>query len=634
MVSKGTAVGIGLVLAMVSAGMAAAATVVIPADRVRLATESVLVAGRAKEGKASVAWRVEGSEGVREGSVRVGATREFSFQVPLAPGLNRLSVERRVREVFRDAPGTTAPAGFAPQRQHAGDSSACGSCHDAAGKLRAGGYPGVCLNCHVIESRNPQVVAAPERDLHFKANIAKCGRCHDPHAAGDPKLRKGTAVALCGECHERHKDGVESHAAYDDKGCIACHDPHYSGYAMNLLAPAGEGCKACHDQGTGKGQGKPHALATGAAGCSACHDPHGKGDGLLKAAAASLCGTCHTQVAKAGHGTDLDACTDCHQAHGPLGKGLLRRGLAERCGECHDGVIDGKVVHQPAQTDCGACHNPHRAEDRKLARTGCVGCHDLAKNAELASLHGRVTIPAAGCVACHVPHASAKKGLLAGAAHFPVTQGKCSACHTASAGFKVASPEVHCRRCHSFEADLKAKGARLHDPVAEGECLACHGPHLGQPGGLLKGTQASVCGECHDQGSAGGGKSRHSAVSGCTDCHRPHGGKEAKFLTAKGEALCQECHDDPAAGKATVHAALDEGCLLCHDPHAGYGGAALRKPERDLCLECHDDHATGGKLGLADQACSVCHLPHASDGPDLLRGDRSAASGAPARRPQ
>ncbi len=610
-------------------GPAQALKLVAPLDRVVVQEKTLRVHGTGAEGS-QVRIQVESATQTGEAVARLDKGNLFEVAIPLAPGLNRITVGGESREVFLAGSGK-APPGFSSQRLHGGDLGRCGDCHEPDLGLRKGGYPGVCLTCHVVASANPDQPEGPDRNLHFRANIAKCGRCHEPHASRDAKLLRGSSESLCGECHPKLKGNDETHAAYGEGGCTACHDAHFSGYPSILRGKIATVCQECHDQGAGPGV--RHAPLGKGRACATCHDPHGSADDLLASAPKAQCGACHAEVLRAGHKDELGACAECHDAHGAPGKGLLRADLAERCAECHDGVGSGKTVHGALEKGCQGCHDPHRDGDTARAAAACGTCHDPAKSPEMASLHGGLDLPPATCSGCHPAHASKEDRLVRAALHYPLTQGKCAACHGKGTERTLRpAGAAACRGCHPFEKEMARKGERLHEPVADGDCSACHDPHMSKRSGLLRAAQAETCGECHDLPAPGGGREPHAAAETCSDCHRPHGGGTGAFLAARPDELCAGCHDGPPPG-AERHPALEDGCLTCHAPHGGYASASLREPQKDLCLECHDDPARGPSQAhrSTDRGCATCHEPHASDSPHFLREERSAA--APAARP-
>ena len=602
---------------------AMALEILSPRDGVSVAGDSVILIGSGATGS-RVEWEAVGDTGRKQGAAKALSSGGFGGAVSLLPGRNRLRVGSREVEVFSVQKGAGAPDGFRPLRVHAGDISNCKDCHKVDLAVLGGGYPGVCLNCHVLEAENPKYAGEATDDRHFNSAGVKCGKCHDPHGSADPKLLLGSSQELCGTCHGRREEVAEAHPAYEEGGCMACHAPHFSGYDNQLSRTLPGVCQECHEQGTG---GSAHEPVTDDASCTNCHDVHGANGTMTPVSAPALCTRCHDDVLEGGHGGELEDCLGCHDPHGDGGR--VRATVSGTCTECHDGVADGQTVHPALEEGCDTCHSPHRDDNVARARVGCGECHDLGADQELASLHGRLKLSPGSCSACHPAHAARGDKLLLGKPHFPLSQGKCTACHTAGGGDFADVPADRCRTCHSSERDLTAAGATLHDPVAEGECATCHRPHLGSAG-LLRNEQRDICGECHDVLEVGPGQMRHTATESCTDCHGPHGGNAEHFLVATGDALCLECHDDPAEAGGEVHPALEEGCQSCHSPHAGFAPGALVNPQPGLCLECHDDPTGSGPhgAGSGEQGCTACHDPHSSRNRALLRSDDCASCGA------
>ena len=611
---------IGLV-GLISAGRpvaAASARVLVPWDRTVVVDDTLLILGTAPRGS-RIPWSAESPSGRVEDHVRADWGDVFEIFLILDPGLNVIRVGDETLRVFYDDGSAPVPRGFRTVRAHAGDVSRCSDCHDPLSmELQEGGYPGVCLVCHVVVSSNPDNPNGPEGDPHFQKAVARCGRCHRPHASDDPKLLREDRVAVCTRCHAGRDLEKGRHVRGQEGGCAVCHDPHYSGYPKLLLEGLPGLCGRCHDEGMAPG--RPHAPVRSGDACSTCHDPHGSGGGLLRAGPTELCSRCHPGAVKEGHGASLGACTACHDPHG--GADLLKGEAETMCRRCHGDVGRGRTVHTALEEGCQTCHDPHRDGDRKAARASCASCHDTAQG-ELAGLHGYLALPPGACTACHPPHSSEGPRLLTGKLHPPVAQGKCTVCHGGGTdrSLKVIEAARRCRMCHAFERGLSDRGERVHDPVAEGRCTACHDPHLSTQPKLLRADQPGVCGRCHAEAVVTGEKERHPPARRCTACHGAHGGPLPAFLKAGAPALCLECHDDPRKGPGELHPALEEGCLVCHDPHAGtLPGYMAGSPPGGPCLECHDVLSDVARLHPAlERGCSACHEPHRSERVLFLR---------------
>ncbi len=595
--------------------------VLVPRDKAVVREGNLTVLGTAPRGT-EVRWSVQKKSGREEGQIKADWGDLFEVFVLLEPGVNRVRIDDRTVEVFYAIGKEPIPQGFAAQRVHSGDISRCDDCHDPLNmRLREGGYPGVCLACHVVVSGNPANTRPAREDAHFRTAIANCGSCHEAHVSGNPKLLRAEATPLCGTCHSGQTTGKDSHPAFEEGGCAACHDAHYSGYAKDLHEPLPGLCHRCHDNGKTAGKAKPHPPMVQKGACRQCHEPHGTAPDLPRGTPAASCGSCHGEVLKHGHQGELADCSRCHDPHRPLGTGLLKKDVDGACAECHDGIAEGKTVHAALEEGCGSCHDPHSDENRKRAAKSCSECHDLAGEQELASLHGSLNIPAEACVSCHRPHASAREKLLKGKPHEPLVKRQCAACHGAGVerSVKVDDAVGRCRICH--KVDWKDAG-RPHDPVSKGRCTACHDPHLSDQRAFLRKPEADLCRSCHKVAAAAGGRRLHEPAGACTDCHAAHGGRGKNFLAAQPPGLCLDCHDDPRASLGDgLHPALEDGCLVCHDPHAGFPPGLMKGASGyAACQECHEvpDLSKGRTLHTPVAACSECHRPHGGSGPKYL----------------
>lgn len=242
--------------------------------------------------------------------------------------------------------------------------------------------------------------------------------------------------------------------------------------------------------------------------------------------------------------------------------------------------------------------------------------------------------------------------------HYPA-EDACDNCHTAKGnehpqdgvpGFELAEPLPGlCFLCH--EEYLKSS---LHAPVEMGECLMCHSAHGSEnPDLLLKSTEVSLCGECHDLSMANK-KFKHQALEAgtCSSCHNPHESGYASLLKNQKQALCLDCHEKlrNEASLPWQHYPFEDDCGSCHEAHSSelhtllkmsfpagiYAGGQSENFE--LCFSCHDRalmeeeetststafrdgkknlhflHLNGGKA----RSCKLCHNIHGSSNKFLL----------------
>jgi predicted CXXCH cytochrome family protein len=299
-------------------------------------------------------------------------------------------------------------------------------------------------------------------------------------------------------------------------------------------------------------------------------------------------------------------CAACHEPHQSEKPGLLKDKTVTLCGNCHTALakrIAAGSPHPPvAMGMCLTCHAPHgSASEGMLKREGaamCATCHSL-KKPELVAKHTGIDLPNVSCVSCHDPHVQAKgrKGLMLPFPHLPFVQGQCQSCHT-SRGAKttVARGAELCFKCHQPLKDELEQRKFVHAPVrGTTECLACHGEHGGQAQPVLRRTTEALCFGCHDR-KIMGGSIRHAALDqGCLVCHDPHASEDSKMLKKPQPELCQTCHRDlskhyhPAFGKTDPRTGGPLVCSACHDPHtASIEGMLRYDPKRDLCIQCHD----------------------------------------------
>jgi predicted CXXCH cytochrome family protein len=437
-----------------------AVDVLIPKDKAVIDTETVLVIGTGEPGS-TVRVAVTGGGKARRTVARAGPRGQFSVSVRLEPGLNTLQLGGTARDIFAPGKKDRAPKGFARQRLHGGNISNCEDCHHPDMAVRGGGYPGVCLNCHVVEPQNPDFKGRFEDDRHFRASGSKCGKCHDPHGATDPKLLLAASEELCGTCHGAQEIPQDIHAAFEEGGCATCHDPHVSGYPSQLASTVQALCRECHDEVFTGGHGEELEE------CVMCHDPHAKmGGGLARGEFGEKCGECHEEVSDHAsvHPAMEEGCETCHQPHSSEQRGMLRADQAELCGECHDAAEPGprEALHEAAET-CTDCHGPHGGSNDKYLTASvpelCVECHEDPRE------NGSEIHPALedGCLACHNPHTGYALGLL-------------------------QEPETRiCAECHD---DLAAEGPHSEDLAGQG-CVCCHEPHASDTNHFLREEAAS-----------------------------------------------------------------------------------------------------------------------------------------------
>jgi len=160
-----------------------------------------------------------------------------------------------------------------------------------------------CTSCHTIENREDAsyIVVKQSKTIicfechgpevfsyaHFPYASGDCLRCHNPHAAANPRLLRAKVNELCLKCHQRSPESVPSHymptieltadnrlghpyerhpvrgsrdpLTGDELSCISCHRAHGGGKlhllkmgseipedALNQNTETNDMCRKCH----------------------------------------------------------------------------------------------------------------------------------------------------------------------------------------------------------------------------------------------------------------------------------------------------------------------------------------------------------------------------------------------------
>lgn len=575
--------------------------------------------------------------------------------------------------------------------------SICSACHEDQAKSELQPFPhaGVtadnCADCHkphssrfgpllvkeegkICQDCHSDILTASDKGKHLPALLGECGKCHEVHGSDKPHLLKKSGAELCLGCHTTMaaaKDSSASvHAASED--CLGCHNPH-EGFGKSLLKkPADQLCADCH-------QPDPKALTAGSnhhpyatANCNACHMPHFSGQPhLLKESGAKLCLSCHADIGiRVGlahqHAPAAEDCLNCHKPHYADEKNLLTLPTRTLCIGCHDPVdlgLNKTFVHSSAKDgDCTGCHEPHGSQREKLLSsrfTSTVIKGQIVKQAKPLS-DKRSSL-------CYTCHEAFGDKIEKSAAHKPVKEGNCDACHSSHGsdheGFvKLAAPEL-CTQCHKIDSTLLAPHSGYD--IATADCLECHNPHLSTVPKLVRTNShppfaEKSCDDCHEKGEEGTVKlsgeitavcsschdditsemklpTLHAPFAGgeCVSCHRVHAADQPKLLKSEASALCFGCHEDlrKIDTLAVVHRPFGEKkCLDCHKPHGSNYPGLLTRPKESFCFECHKDLKDQMDKGMVHSPvksgdCNSCHQPHAGSVKALLVTDKRELCG-------
>lgn len=260
----------------------------------------------------------------------------------------------------------------------------------------------------------------------------------------------------------------------------------------SLLSAKQLGCLECHSDLLARTQGKRIHRPVAVADCLSCHQPDPvkkhpaeKGSIALARKGASLCNTCHNDMADKNfvHAPVASGdCTACHDPHGASSPQLLKEKGAALCLLCHENKYKMKFPHGPvAGGNCLFCHDPHSSDNRMLLKKYgsalCFSCHDSSLT------KGQYVHEPVGygeCTACHDVHGSSYRKLL--------KQNFSEAFYMSYSSSNYAL----CFICHNKELPLDQRtdtitgfrnGDRnlhyLHVNKADKgrSCKACHDPH-------------------------------------------------------------------------------------------------------------------------------------------------------------
>lgn len=263
------------------------------------------------------------------------------FSVPLAPGMNRITITAikggtRVYDVtlnvFRRSDLVSkymkGPAGFRKNFFHMKDREQCAKCHilepkefdrkpisptsftaEAFDTQTVLAATSTCYSCHYRIASYPYV--------HGPAAVWSCLSCHDDKS--EPKYSvKKPDTEVCFGCHIEQKNEWAgrkyTHGPVTLGKCAICHSPHASEYAFNLYKPTWDLCVTCHaekangrhvlgDSFSTEGhptRNRPDPVRTGKElTCASCHQPHASNSPHLWAfdvqSMFELCQRCHNK---------------------------------------------------------------------------------------------------------------------------------------------------------------------------------------------------------------------------------------------------------------------------------------------------------------------------------------------------
>jgi len=224
----------------------------------------------------------------------------------------------------------------------------------------AGPGPEVCKNCHTDKAQSYQ------DSVHGQK-----GNARGPSNAG--------------ECSACHGDGTEHVKAGGGRGVGGIKNP-----GSKTMSPDEKNatCMTCHAGGSKRTHWEGSTHQTRGTACTSCHTMHSKDKVLTKITQPEVCFACHkqqrTEVNRTFRHPILEgkvACSDCHNAHGSIGRALMKRdSVTDTCYQCHAEKRGPFVhAHEPVNEDCSLCHNPHGTVADSMLKVRppflCHQCH-------------------------------------------------------------------------------------------------------------------------------------------------------------------------------------------------------------------------------------------------------------------
>lgn len=434
---------------------------------------------------------------------------------------------------------------------------------------------------------------------------------------------------------------ASAEGVFGQETCSLCHIRESVFFDRRLLDRGGGAeafgeakvCESCHngsvrDDRAVLWRGAQHPPPRGAAGkpCSRCHSPHGPGGWSVLAGTAiplwgggdTLCSGCHAGYRSRGDplhakGIGAGGCSECHRAHGGVGRALLREKGDRLCLRCHAAAEPGRDAEgHPAlgagsrrpgeDVSCLGCHPVHGGDARARAEARCAACH-LFEDAPAA---GRRHPGAAACSSCHTFHARRGEGGKGFGGGQIDALGLCGGCHAA----------------YAAQGRLEARAKGTHPAAGEkgaGGCLSCHVLHRPAPGtALLRSARSYTCLACHAQQDPireeGGRALSHPEFERLPSGRlRVLARARSVYLGPAGEIACQSCHSVHRAAPGGPLLAPgfegEKGCFRCHEEKEG--AVHARRPGlRDApgCADCHPVHGLrGAGPDPWSAVCGRCH---------------------------
>ncbi len=255
-----------------------------------------------------------------------------------------------------------------------------------------------------------------------------CANCHANYVENFNNSMHGQKAhprtpASAGGCVTCHGDGTEHVKAGGGRGVGGI---RAMGSKTVSADEKNEVCLTCHRGGSKRTHWDGSTHQTRGNACVSCHTMHTTDKVLTKVTQPEVCFQCHKQqrveVNRTFRHPILEgkvACSDCHNAHGSIGRALMKRdSVVDTCYQCH-AEKRGPFVHphDPVTEDCALCHNPHGTVADSMLKLRppflCHQCHTphggviaqaRGQPGQAASITGKSGVnvtQARGCMNCH-----------------------------------------------------------------------------------------------------------------------------------------------------------------------------------------------------------------------------------------
>ena len=416
----------------------------------------------------------------------------------------------------------------------------------------------------------------------------------------------GAVLALVPSCLERRPGEPE---ALDPRGCTTCHgDARRTGDFLLRSAPPRDLLGASDRSYPGVGAHAIHLIASDthrAFACTECHvvpartDSPGHADDARPAElvfgplartggripdydpVARTCQNSHCHGAADAVWTEPrsseSACGSCHGLPPPA-----PHPQSDRCFVCHADVIDEErrfvapELHVDGVTEVGSaactlCHGSAGNPAPPLDTSGRADPTGIGVGAHRAHLEGGASGRPLGCVECHDVPNDAEVASHVGSLPAEVRLSGVAEAFGREPAWDRATRSCTASWCHGPGANGRAESPSWVVPGVL-ECTSCHDPHAPATRSLLGGFKQQPCATCHADKS-GPFVFEHGAsrTEGCTACHSPHGSPNRHLL---------------------AHQRVGELCLTCHAAvpqfHAGFNPATPPRFGLDTqCTSCH-----------------------------------------------